>query len=80
MSSVGGGYTSASGQQGLPCRMWYVICGMWIQVVISEFQNVDKTEIEFQPNIMKEAGVHKKQHDRQRNMRTNVRSIVLCGA
>lgn len=57
-----------------------VVCGMWIQVVISEFQNVDKTEIEFQPNIMKEAGVHKKQHDRQRNMRTNVRSIVLCGA
>lgn len=34
---------------------------MWIQIGISEFQNADKAEIEFQLNITKEAGVHRKQ-------------------
>jgi hypothetical protein len=53
---------------------------MWTQVGISEFHNVDKAEIEFQPNIMKEVGVHRKWQDRQRDKRTMsgaLSSVVL---
>lgn len=52
---------------------------MWIQVGISEFLNMDKEKIEFQPNSMKESGVHRKQQDRQRGMRTMPGAFVFCG-